>query len=255
MRDTTKQDMQSFLDQVCHRVAETDHKFCLNFDEEISGVKQPIPFFGKVHTAKILTVGVNPSSAEFKERRRESWASINSRNNELLARLLAYFDTDPHPWFKRWESALALLNASYCDGTAAHLDLSPRATIPMGQAPDQELFRAMVKEDLPIFMECLNLCRSAKVLLIAGSVTKKFYINEFIQQFSPADSLKLQGRFLRREHPGYGKTCWHQLGDCDLSLPVFFCGSSPSNRNNRDLLGERIGENKPTLLKYVLGSN
>lgn len=85
-----------------------------------------IPFFGPIEGATVLTVGVNPSWMEFRNR---NWPE-NLSAPELAERLRNYSSSDkalPHPWFSRWGEGLNLLGVKY-GVSAAHLDLSPRAT-------------------------------------------------------------------------------------------------------------------------------
>jgi hypothetical protein len=98
--------------------------------KSIASLRKPIPFFGRLDTAIVLTVGVNPSADEFRADRATIWRGVTS-SADLLNRLTSYFESAPHPWFGPWRSALNLLGVAYENGTAAHLDLSARATISM----------------------------------------------------------------------------------------------------------------------------
>src|SRR5688572_897091 len=108
----------------------------------------PIPFFGKLAEADVLTVGVNPSWTEFNYPR---WHR-NTTDSASRPVLWNYFDlTDHHRWFLKWEKALNEIHCSYREGKrflAAHIDLSPRATVAMSKVSDPALFREMVKNDL-----------------------------------------------------------------------------------------------------------
>lgn len=207
----------------------------------------PIPFFGNIETATILTVGVNPSSGEFKNR---GWPEKLS-TQDLAERLLNYFSLEtvpPHPWFRGWEEAANILNCSYHKGEVAHLDLSPRATISMGKVPNQIKFLDMVKNDIGCFFRILSLCKNAKLLMMGGSVTKKYYINELIQEYAEEHGFDLLFKFQRG---GKGPTCFHKLKGNNLILPVFFCGVSPSDRKNPELLVQRVDEKKEKMLMYL----
>lgn len=112
---------------------------------------------------------------------------------------------------------------------------------------EQDLFLEMLKQDLWTFFATLELCENAKLLLIAGSVTGRYYINEFLQRTALDYGVSLDQPFRRSEHPGPGKTCWHRLSDGRSASPVFFCSSSPSDRN-KALLPQRIEANKEDIL-------
>ena len=87
----------------------------------------PIPFFGDIRKATVLTVALNPAWTEFRESRH--WLPKFDAH-ALATRLLLYFDLPtpaPHRWFRDRQAALAVLECSY--GTnAAHIDLHPLPT-------------------------------------------------------------------------------------------------------------------------------
>jgi len=85
----------------------------------------PVPFFGNLEGAKIVTIALNPSTTEFKPWRK--WPKSPMEANELACRLSSYFrsvDPRPHPWFGDYQEALGIIGADY-KINAAHLDLSP----------------------------------------------------------------------------------------------------------------------------------
>ena len=235
-----------YLNQLKAYVKRTDHKYQVNYKKEL--VTHPIPFFGNIETAKILTVGVNPSNTEFNYDRK--WPREMS-SNELAERLLDYFSLEfpaPHDWFNKWEEAVKILGQSYQNGSVAHLDLSPRATMPMKQVSDKKKFLDMVENDIEWFFKLLPLCKNAKLLLVAGSVTKKYYINELIQEFAGNYGFDLLFKFKRG---GEAPTFIHKLKGGNVNLPVFFCGVSPSFPQKSHLLVQRVNEKKEKLISYL----
>ncbi|MBA4149199.1 MAG: hypothetical protein H0X66_13880 [Verrucomicrobia bacterium] len=104
----------------------------------------------------------------------------------------------------------------------------------------------MVERDLWTFFATLDLCQNAKLVLIAGSVTGKYYINEFLQRFAPEHGYSLDGAFNRLHQTGSGKTVKHFLTNEKKRLPLFFCSSSPSATDKR-LLPQRIGKHAAAL--------
>ena len=110
----------------------------------------PVLAFGDLSTARVATVGVNPSDREFvdlsgqelKGRRRrfhtlhslglESWAEADARHMRMiLDTYRSYFFRNPYDsWFRRLDFVIAGTGASYYDpaGSACHLDLVPYAT-------------------------------------------------------------------------------------------------------------------------------
>jgi hypothetical protein len=218
----------------------------------------PVPCFGTPTSGLAITVGLNPSATEFKAGR--SW-STPLTHSALADRCANYFTRcapcPPHAWFKPWSDALACIGLSYENGSAIHLDLSPRATRSVSSletAADQSLFLEMVERDLWVFFATLQLCQAARLVLLAGSVTGKYYMNEFLQRLAPAYGYTFDRPFNRRNHPGKGKTSWHWLSCAGRRLPVFFCSSSPSDGPDTLLL-QRLKENGAALRQILSGSD
>jgi len=206
----------------------------------------PIPFFGDPTTATVLTVGVNPSAAEFVGR---SWPDQISIE-DLEARLVGYFsrhDVPPHRWFSVWSEALCNLRASHQAG-ASHLDLSSRPTAAMSSIADWRAFGRLVEEDARWFFRLLPLCRSAKVLLMAGCVTKRWYMHDFIARIAPRYEYRLTGS---ADPNGEGRTGFFRLCGPAVDLPVFFCSVSPSG-NKRRILVDRVGAHASTISKLLV---
>ena len=157
-------DLVNWLTELRQQIEKTNPQFGgLNF------VGWPIPFFGDIRKAKVLTVGVNPSNSEF--RSAERWGEIKT-DNQWIQRLLNYFhepEVASHEWFIPWEASLNLIGCSYDNRTAAHLDLSPRATESMRKAL-RIRFCDMVSKDIRWFFDCLGFCPDAKLILTAGSM-------------------------------------------------------------------------------------
>jgi hypothetical protein len=133
----------------------------------------PIPFFGSVLKARVLTVGVNPSSAEFTRKRR--WQEP-LKLPAWQERLVNYFNW-PVPaceWFETWSICLEFLGLSYAAGSAAHLDISPRPTKAMikNAKTDQREFRTMVEYDVKWFFELLGKLPQVQLLLVAGPIPR-----------------------------------------------------------------------------------
>jgi hypothetical protein len=211
----------------------------------------PIPFFGNIKKAKVLTIGVNPSIKEFKSSR--CWPSELSAQS-LRNRLENYFlliDVKPYPWFDIWENALNHLDLSYQNSSVAHVDLSMRPTTSIGRISDRKRVCEIIAKDMYWFFQCLNNAPKSKLILMAGTVTGNYYINEFIQEYALLYNVKLTGNSSRRSIKG--NTSFHRLITPMLDIPAFFCSSSPSNQNRKDLhiLPDRIRENKPQLLEYL----
>lgn len=241
--------IKSYIEEVKQEVDATSNRFKNFMDTSI--VIHPIPFFGRVDRAKVLTVGVNPSAGEFAKSR--GWP-IYTDTETLTQRLLGYFEnptTPSHPWFDVWKKALKSLGVSYEDGTAAHVDISPRATRSMSQV-DPDGFLEMVRHDVRWLFKLLGSLDSSRLLLMAGCVTKKRYINHFLRECSPQRGWMLSGE---SQNSGRGRIGYHKLTSrtTECNFPAFFCSVSPSSRNEADkeLLIQRVEENRGQLTSLI----
>jgi hypothetical protein len=198
-----------------------------------------IPFFGDLETAEYVTVGVNPSSTEldkpFWRGNPDAAAKANYLNN--------YFKSgNEHTWFKGWERALAPLKLSF-KANVAHLDLCTRGTksvTAIQNDGNDELFLKMVEEEMSCFSRLFSeMFPRLKGVLLAGSVTGKFYLDEFL-----IDTLNTEFKFdPPRPFPrkqGRGRCEFYHISFQGKRIPIFFCTSSPSNKINPDLLEGRI---------------
>jgi hypothetical protein len=131
----------------------------------------PIPFFGVVEHAKVITVGLNPSSTEFVDGR---WPTTPLTSCELTRRLVDYFrlsHTPPHHWFAELQWSLEILRCPY-SLAAAHVDLSPWTTYaptslqrnrPAALPLYDEMLNAGIQNSLP---KTLEFCEATAKLVI-----------------------------------------------------------------------------------------
>jgi hypothetical protein len=187
----------------------------------------PIPFFGALTSARVVTFGLNPSAGEFSSAR--GWPTALSPE-QLATRLVNYFrDGREHRWFQPWIQVLALLGASY-RRDAAHIDLSPRPTASAGtfrSEPRKSLFLDMLRTDAPLWIEALDKAPDVRLILLAGSATNKYYINEFIQSELRTVGVALTPRW--RRGAGEGQTVLQTLTlPSGRSIPIFFCSTGPT---------------------------
>ena len=239
--------LDKYFKELVGYVKSTDFQYEQLYEPNLS--VHPIPFFGNIKSARILTVGVNPSNGEFKNR---GWPEKLS-DKELADRLLNYFSLEsclPYHWFNNWEKALNVLGLSYKRGEVAHLDISPRATIPMGQVSEKEKFLDMVKNDAKWFFKALPLGENTKLLMMAGTITKKYYLVELLKEVARNYDFELLSPFKKG---GQAPTSFHEVKNSTIKLPAFFCGVSPSAWNSK-LLIERVSENREKLLTYLFNS-
>lgn len=140
----------------------------------------PVPFFGNQPTARVATVGINPSSREFAtdqgveldgpRRRFETRASLGVAPDEELSddhvaaiyqRCLSYFEDTSVAywhWFEKLEQIIQpLTEASFLDGTACHLDLVQWATKPVWNGiTDRQVRAALAERDFEFLLGQLS---------------------------------------------------------------------------------------------------
>lgn len=212
-------------------------------------ITYPIPFFGDIESAQVLTVGPNPSASEFVGRK---WP-VTMNPATLTERLISYFtnaSVPPYHWFDTWSESLACLGLSYRYG-AAHVDLSPRATVAMGSPAaqaDVKGFWQMIEMDAKWFFQILPLCRSVRALLIAGTVTKRWWINDFIARIAPFYHYQLSGQ---AESTDEGRVGFLRLTGPGCDLPVFYYSVSPSHNTKKHLLVKHVCSHRATIKKWL----
>lgn len=126
----------------------------LSFDDlesnQVIAWGSPIPSFGRLDSARVATIGLNPSNREFVdangneldgENRRfhsldslgiESWSNVNETHIEQIVETCNnYFFRNPYDsWFKKLDQLISGTETSYYSSlfVACHLDLIPYAT-------------------------------------------------------------------------------------------------------------------------------
>ena len=230
-----------WLEHLKTEVDRTNHLFPNNL---VRGC--PIPFFGDVLKARVLTVGVNPSDQEFNVERR--WDAITNPR-QWQKRLLNYFRISgirPWYWFETWSGCLELLGVSYSDRTAGHIDVSPRPTTPMlDKDTDKAEFRAMVEHDVKWFFELLDRLPQVQLLLVAGPIPRANGRKQQLADFIREHSAKHLARWSEGNPLPILVTSGHPKG-----IPVFVCPFEPGVDGlysmvrqvdrNRVLLRERL---------------
>jgi hypothetical protein len=111
----------------------------------------PVPFFGNIEAARVLTIGLNPAITEFAPHR--DWAPLDARN--LAFRLVNYFRLagirypPPHSWFSEIIEFLYIAGCPHRIGFA-HVDLCPWTSVaPVGlNGERKERFWNLVNEEM-----------------------------------------------------------------------------------------------------------
>jgi hypothetical protein len=213
-------------------------------------VCQPLPFFGPIERAKVVTFGLNPSTTEFTRKR--NWSNVT--NAELPDELVNYWtngDRTPHEWFQPWQTVLSELGVSYTSD-AAHIDLSPHATN-CRKGELKAKFIEMLRTDAGIWIEALRIAPKCKLILAAGSATndpKRGYINQFISEMLPRAGVRLRDPWSRTQS-GAGQTAHHVI--ClpeGREIPFFFCSTGPTVRKGTVLI-DAFRRNMVTLKEHL----
>lgn len=233
--------LEEYLGSVIEAINTTACAHVANFSPNTP--QHAAPWFGRVDVAAYATVGLNPAPKEFQQGR---WPATALPLRDHRNRLLDYFVNPTVPyyksWFDAWERALQCIGHSYFSD-AVHLDLSPRATVPVSSVPDRRQFIEMLVADIRWFYALLARMTQIQGLLVAGSswgITKNgkigaVHLDRILRETAPTYGFALSGGKTRQR---YGtKIATYTLsrpgGD---RIPVFFCGASPSSNSAEDLV-------------------
>lgn len=237
----------SIIEKILHDVESTNDRYSSLYRDGIT--THPIPFFGNIRSAEVITLGINPSAEEFLPDR--GWPEQCS-SSYLENRLLNYFDGDVtrHPYFDKWQECLDILGYSYTQN-AAHLDLSPRATRSMGGIINKELFMEMIKEDILHLKDLLRHCTKARLILTAGAVTKRYWLYECLKRnfTTPEHGLDLEGDTRRLNGSPWSKMI--QLKTPVRQIPLFFTTTGPASRINPHYLKVQIELWRATIIEAI----
>jgi hypothetical protein len=148
----------------------------------------PVISFGNLGTAKIATLGINPSNIEFMkdavfftgdERRLATLLSLDAASTESLTDAqiqqviddcYGYFKRKPYKkWFDPLDKILNMgFNASYYDGSACHLDLVQWATNTKWKDLSRSVKEKLLKESEAHLINQLQ-AENVKKIVINGS--------------------------------------------------------------------------------------
>lgn len=152
----------------------------------------PVISFGNAQTGRVATLGLNPSSREFRDKSgRElsgpqrrlatlqslALSSLERAPASAITRVLddcsSYFQRNPYRrWFDQLEPILIDCGASYYDGSACHLDLVQWATDPTWRHLSPEVRTELAEADGAFLLEQLQ-NENLELLLLNGSGVRK----------------------------------------------------------------------------------
>jgi hypothetical protein len=156
----------------------------------------PVPVFGNFKTAKVATLGINPSNREFvdnlgneldgKSRRFHTlrslglptWAKAKDRHIQLIDDSCTdYFQRNPYDaWFRKLDSIIVGTNTSYYHSLshACHLDLVPYATGCKWTALTAVQRSVLLESALDTLGSVLRASSVRLLILNGGAVVKAF---------------------------------------------------------------------------------
>jgi hypothetical protein len=165
------------------------------FQEYITPGSTPVVAFGNPMTARVATVGINPSSQEFldkkgnllsdEKRRLADFQSLGIKNYSEIDKAVAkkilqesntYFlrDESVYQWFRPLEKyVLEPTGTKYSDSTAAHLDIVQWSTAPVWRKiEDKSAQEILIQEDIRFLGEMLRHSDYEIVFLNGATVVK-----------------------------------------------------------------------------------
>jgi len=214
----TSEDLTTWLRSLAKEIKASQSAFAAN---KVPGC--PVPFFGNVLEARILTIGVNPSEKEFVPGRRWSEAGTIVKWQNRMLNYFCQEEFPAHGWFETWSIILELLGVSYTN-RAAHIDVSPRPTTAMlGQKTDKAIFRAMVEHDAKWFFDLLGKLPQIELLLVAGPIP---IANGSKQQL--ADFLRVNAKAHGAEWQSGKPLPVLKIRGRPKGIPVFVCPYEPT---------------------------
>ena len=193
----------------------------------------PVVALGNARTATVATLGINPTRAEFIDRDgnelvgADRWLATHtsleisdlsgapeSAIEQVLNDCNEYFQRNPG-WqrFKHLEQVLNGIGASYCDGSACHLNLVQWATDPVWNRLPASEKRALINGDA-YFLQGQLRSENISLLLVNGNAVieqlREKYINADFPEFDRIEGI---GRhpvrlFARRLPDGIQLIAW-----------------------------------------------
>jgi len=171
---------------------------------EIVQSSTPVVSFGYPNDARVITVGINPSSSEFQvagkstkllsvdKKRLVDTEVLRIKDPKSLTRdqairviegCYSYFDSVNHyDWFDHMNSSMnSYFKADYYDGSAAHLDLVQWATFPVwGGIESDETKDSLLEADVEFLRYQVNMKKYDAIYLNGASVFEQLTSNRII---------------------------------------------------------------------------
>lgn len=156
----------------------------------------PVLFFGDLFSARVATVGINPSRQEYlgrdgrelagTRRRFETLSSLEASSRAALTdeqadrairTMRGYYRPggNAYWWFASYARVIEGMGASYAEGTAAHLDLVQESTDPVWRhlrSTDPAQVEALLRADVPFLMWQIEHFRLTAVVCVSSTVAR-----------------------------------------------------------------------------------
>jgi len=205
----------------------------------------PVPWFGRIDTARVATVGLNPSWTEFVTKELV-WRNVGERlplvmdagvekrseitgahAHQMAEARKNYFkpgEREPHPWFNALQGVMnaAQMNCTYAAGTAVHLDVVACATWREWGKLDGTAKASLVTKCFSKFTETLKKLPLTARLLLDG---RTVFETVTTRCNGVVESTKVVG-----ENPGL--EVWRGKLSGEFGGREFLGWSNPVNRQN-----------------------
>ena len=209
----------------------------------------PVISFGNPETARVATLGLNPSKNEFlddsgeflaeSERRFETLKSLRRKSLEeadyatlkvVVESGNAYFQRNPYEkWFRPLDEIVQKAGASFFEGTACHLDLVQWATDPVWRKLSRANRRDLLERDVGFLMQQLRYYPFEVLLLNGRGVMTAF---QRLAEFAFEHSRRLSGPSHAPATLSYGR--WESR----LMVIGWSCNLQSSHGVTKELRGE-----------------
>ncbi len=171
-------------------------------------VSTPVVAFGYPLNPEVATLGINPSSGEFLDRRKDllredkrrlatlesvgaaSYADIDTaRATQIVDDCADYFERRPYAWFNPLNEVLSgALGVTYFTKSACHLDLVQWATDPIWQGLDEAARQRLLSSDRTFLIKQLR-HEGYRLVVVAGRTAMAWIAKAGLVSWKPVARL------------------------------------------------------------------
>lgn len=214
----------------------------------------PILYFGDLlayenSLLRVVTVGLNPSDAEFPSGNRyERFPGASGARDDpvqYFEALNGYFETNSYQWFDNFEQVLGGLGASYTHkaaSTALHTDIcSPVATDPTWSHLDDDAKDRLLKHGVPLWHDLIRFLRPHVIVI---SVAKR-HLSQIdfpaVSTCEPIHTVTNNKDGTHKAQPYGVMARWHDIGEQSALLVYGKPAQTPFGtiaHNDKRIIGE-----------------